>query len=184
MALIECYECHKQVSDKAAACPHCGAPVDLREMRGSFPSAAQPLAEAAVSPPVQPVSAVPVAQPPAKKTGLMTWFVLAVIVVAGFWYLPKTQREASLPSMPTEVKFRPAMTGPGLVLMVKNTSDKYLTFLVTVTNPATNLEKSYRVDASPSGAVEVGYREGLMLSSGDKLKISNSDYQTWNGSIP
>lgn len=27
MALIECGECHGDVSDKAASCPHCGAPV-------------------------------------------------------------------------------------------------------------------------------------------------------------
>ena len=26
MALIQCYECEKEISDKAAACPHCGAP--------------------------------------------------------------------------------------------------------------------------------------------------------------
>jgi len=27
MALIKCYECEKEISDKAPACPHCGAPV-------------------------------------------------------------------------------------------------------------------------------------------------------------
>ena len=27
MALIACSECNRQVSDKASACPHCGAPV-------------------------------------------------------------------------------------------------------------------------------------------------------------
>ncbi|MBR5074164.1 MAG: zinc ribbon domain-containing protein [Bacteroidales bacterium] len=27
MALITCKECEKQVSDQAASCPHCGAPV-------------------------------------------------------------------------------------------------------------------------------------------------------------
>ncbi|MBP5391236.1 MAG: zinc-ribbon domain-containing protein [Bacteroidales bacterium] len=27
MALITCKECGKQVSDQAASCPHCGAPV-------------------------------------------------------------------------------------------------------------------------------------------------------------
>ncbi len=27
MALIECQECGKQISSKAEACPHCGAPV-------------------------------------------------------------------------------------------------------------------------------------------------------------
>ena len=26
MALILCYECEKEISDKAPACPHCGAP--------------------------------------------------------------------------------------------------------------------------------------------------------------
>jgi hypothetical protein len=26
MALIKCYECNKEMSDKAKACPHCGAP--------------------------------------------------------------------------------------------------------------------------------------------------------------
>ena len=26
MALVGCFECGKQVSDKAALCPHCGAP--------------------------------------------------------------------------------------------------------------------------------------------------------------
>ena len=26
MALIKCYECEKEISDKALACPHCGAP--------------------------------------------------------------------------------------------------------------------------------------------------------------
>ena len=28
MALIECSECGKQVSDKASSCPHCGAPIN------------------------------------------------------------------------------------------------------------------------------------------------------------
>lgn len=27
MALIECPECHKEISDKASSCPHCGYPV-------------------------------------------------------------------------------------------------------------------------------------------------------------
>lgn len=29
MALIECPECQRQVSDKAAACPQCGLPISL-----------------------------------------------------------------------------------------------------------------------------------------------------------
>ena len=29
MALIQCYECSKQISDKAISCPNCGAPTNL-----------------------------------------------------------------------------------------------------------------------------------------------------------
>jgi len=32
MALIKCTECGKEVSDKAAACPGCGAPPPLRSL--------------------------------------------------------------------------------------------------------------------------------------------------------
>ena len=30
MALIPCYECEREISDKAPACPHCGAPKEER----------------------------------------------------------------------------------------------------------------------------------------------------------
>ncbi|ALE57615.1 hypothetical protein AC233_24310 [Burkholderia sp. HB1] len=35
MALVKCEECNKEVSQKAACCPHCGAPVDLYAQTGS-----------------------------------------------------------------------------------------------------------------------------------------------------
>ncbi|QOW20367.1 hypothetical protein INQ41_04915 [Lysobacter ciconiae] len=38
MAMIRCLECRKDISDKAATCPHCGAPVDAvaaRAMQGA-----------------------------------------------------------------------------------------------------------------------------------------------------
>ena len=37
MALIACSECSKEISDKAATCPHCGAPVASgQSKRGSY----------------------------------------------------------------------------------------------------------------------------------------------------
>lgn len=33
MALIDCVECGKQVSDQAASCPHCVAPVQLSQKK-------------------------------------------------------------------------------------------------------------------------------------------------------
>lgn len=43
MALIDCYECHNHVSDSAAACPKCGAPVK-KQVIGSWlpPGRAKP----------------------------------------------------------------------------------------------------------------------------------------------
>ncbi|GEM_PF-4933602 len=39
MALIPCYECEKEISDKAPACPHCGAPKGEGAPEASRPSA-------------------------------------------------------------------------------------------------------------------------------------------------
>jgi hypothetical protein len=33
MALINCFECDHQVSDKAASCPHCGVPLNKANRR-------------------------------------------------------------------------------------------------------------------------------------------------------
>ena len=33
MALVNCHECHKQVSDTARICPNCGAPVRATQQR-------------------------------------------------------------------------------------------------------------------------------------------------------
>ncbi len=33
MALVNCHECNKQVSDTARTCPHCGAPVRATQQR-------------------------------------------------------------------------------------------------------------------------------------------------------
>ena len=33
MALIKCPECGKEISDKAAACPNCGAPVESKKIK-------------------------------------------------------------------------------------------------------------------------------------------------------
>ncbi len=38
MALIECYECNGKVSDKASACPHCGAPVQVHQESANNPA--------------------------------------------------------------------------------------------------------------------------------------------------
>ncbi len=42
MALIRCSECGKEVSDKAAACPNCGAPLDTNSQPPNLPIRKRP----------------------------------------------------------------------------------------------------------------------------------------------
>ena len=45
MALVNCHECGNQISNKAAACPHCGAPVNEQETVPEAPTAGKPTKE-------------------------------------------------------------------------------------------------------------------------------------------
>lgn len=42
MALINCPECNKEISDKAAACPSCGCPIANTQVINQAPAAAEP----------------------------------------------------------------------------------------------------------------------------------------------
>ena len=44
MAMKNCHECSKEVSDKAAFCPHCGVPYNLPEARTIGPAKSRSMA--------------------------------------------------------------------------------------------------------------------------------------------
>lgn len=92
MALITCPECHGQVSDKAAACPHCGYPLPPYQTDSAKIEPCVPItpAEAEPAPYKRTV-------PPAKKqkTGVIVAAVLLVLlsVVFVFWLSREPQEE-------------------------------------------------------------------------------------------
>ncbi len=159
MALIQCPECQNQVSDKAPACPKCGAPI------GSQPAS-------------------PVEAAPKRRTSLTTWGLSILVVVGAIMFFQSSFRQQNLPQMPIEVKYRPALLGPGLVVAINNTSDRHLSILATFKNPSVNQEKSFRVDVPPRGKTELGHREGWTFASGDQIELSHNDYKPWQGNIP
>jgi len=169
MALMECPECKHQVSDKAPACPKCGAPI-------------------AKAPPPPPSAAADPAAAGAtnrKGTSPAAWVALALLIVGAIWYFQSPSfREQNLPPMPVEVGYRKALMGPGLVLAVKNNSDRHLSIRATLKNPSVNEERTYRLDVPPRGTTEVGHREGWILASGDSISLSHNDYKSWDGRIP
>lgn len=158
MALIKCNECSKEISNQAIACPGCGALISKASLTQSKEK---------------------------KKTSKATWTVLVALVVIVFLYTQSRGfQEQSLPLLPVEVGFRNALTGPGMVLRVKNTSNQSLTTLVTIKNPTTQQEKSFRLDIPAHGISEVGYKEGWVLAHGDSLIIFHDKFRSWIGNIP
>jgi hypothetical protein len=183
MALIACAECGRQISERAPACPHCGMPLAIQP--GHAPTMSQPSAPASAlvgSPAV--ATATPVAEAK-KRTSSFTWLVLLALSLGAVWYFQMGPgKNQSKPDMPVAVKFRSAITGPGLVLSVENTSTRHLSIVATLKNPSVNDSRNFRMDIAPEAKAETGYREGWRLASGDLISLSHDDYKTWNGSIP
>lgn len=72
MAMIKCKECDKEISDKAGACPHCGAPL-----------AAQPAAAPnAIACPKCNIQLVPLTKP--VSVSLAGFFGIAFVIVGLF----------------------------------------------------------------------------------------------------
>ena len=161
MALVKCNECGREMSDKAASCPGCGAPTAAEKVS----TASAPKTK--------------------RKTSPVTWAVVAALVLGLLWYSQSREfKEQNLPPLPVQVKYRSALLGPGLVLQVNNTADSPLFAMVTLTNPTTQSQKSFRIDVPGKGSSEIGHQEGWTLAPGDSFEIVNKSFQTYRGSIP
>lgn len=156
MPLISCIECNKEISDQAASCPHCGAP-----------SASKKPAKAK------------------RKTHPITWVVVGLFIAAGiwFWQSPIFQDQYK-PDMPVEVKHRPALLGPGLVLNLTNPSERQLNLTVELTNPGSGKASTFNVALVSGSTKSIGHAEGWVLEQGHKIKISHPDFKSWHGNIP
>lgn len=114
----------------------------------------------------------------------MTWVAtIALLSVLGYlgW---KSDYQAKLPQLPVSVQFRRALLGPGYVLRVNNTSSQPLQVMATVTHPAVNDSRRFDLYIAANGYSEVGKLSGWTTEPGDQIKLENSNYRPWNGSIP
>jgi len=180
MALIACTECGKQISDTAAACPGCGAPV--ANSGGAKATTAAPLA-------------APVAVAKSSNLNAVLWGATIVIlaIAAGMFLALKgakddvkaeQERVAKLPEMPIQLSHRRAITGPGLVISFKNSSNRVIAVAATFRNPSLNQEKTVRIDLSPNQVREVGHLEGWTFASGDTIRVTHNDYRPLEARIP
>jgi hypothetical protein len=124
MALINCYECQKTISDKAASCPHCGAPQDKFVNSPPLPLPPDNHASSAVN--AADSGIVGMAAPSDETTLLLRIFVVGIIVSAGLIYAAANSYSTSHPAREikkAEVVAPSGTARAGANLMAEKSSD-------------------------------------------------------------
>jgi hypothetical protein len=88
------------------------------------------------------------------------------------------------PALPVVVGFRSSMLGKGLVAVIENTSDRYLTVMLSVRNPTLSTAKRYKLDLEPRSSVDFGHLEGWQFASGDEVALFNDEFGALRLTVP
>ncbi len=87
-------------------------------------------------------------------------------------------------ALPAVVSFRSSILGKGLVAMIDNTGDRYLTVVLSVRNPAMATAKRFKLDLDPQSRTEFGHFEGWQFAPGDELSLSSDEFDTLKITVP
>ena len=88
------------------------------------------------------------------------------------------------PALPVAVNFRSSMLGSGLVAVIENTSDRYLTVVLSVRNPTLSTTKRFKIDLEPQSRTDFGHLEGWQFASGDELSLFSDEFGALKLSVP
>jgi len=88
------------------------------------------------------------------------------------------------PALPVVVNFRASMLGKGLVAVIENTSDRYLTVMLSVRNPTLSTARRYKLNLDPKSSTDFGHLEGWQFASGDEVGLFNDEFSGLRLSVP
>lgn len=88
------------------------------------------------------------------------------------------------PGLPVVVNFRSSMLGKGLVAVIENTSDRYLTVVLSLRNPTLSTTKRFKLDLEPQSSTDFGHLEGWQFASGDELSLFSDEFGALKLSVP
>ncbi len=91
---------------------------------------------------------------------------------------------AAKPALPVVVNFRSSILGKGLVAVIENTSDRYLTVVMSVRNPTLSTAKRFKLDLDPQSTTDFGHLEGWEFVSGDEMALFNDEFGALKLSVP
>jgi hypothetical protein len=88
------------------------------------------------------------------------------------------------PALPVVINFRSSMLGKGLVAVIENTSDRYLTVALTMRNPTLSTAKRFKLDLDPRSSTDFGHMEGWQFASGDEVGLFNDEFGALRITVP
>jgi hypothetical protein len=88
------------------------------------------------------------------------------------------------PALPVVVDFRASLLGQGLVAVIDNTSDRYLTLVLTVRNPTLSTGKRFTLELNPRSSTDFGHLEGWAFESGDEVGLFNDEFGALKLTVP
>lgn len=88
------------------------------------------------------------------------------------------------PPLPLGVNFRSSMLGKGLVAVIENTSDRYLTVTLAVRNPTLATARRFTLALEPRAKTEFGHLEGWQFASGDEVALFHDAYAALHLPVP
>jgi len=88
------------------------------------------------------------------------------------------------PALPVVINFRSSMLGKGLVAVIENTSERYLTVVLAVRNPTLSTARRYKLDLEPKSSTDFGHLEGWQFASGDEVGLYNDEFGALKITVP
>ncbi|MEQ1592088.1 MAG: hypothetical protein ABL892_06830 [Thiobacillaceae bacterium] len=88
------------------------------------------------------------------------------------------------PAMPVVISFRASFLGKGLVAMLENSSERYLTVVLTVRNPTLASARRFTLKLDPKSSESFGHLEGWQFASGDELALYHDDFNPLKLVVP
>ena len=91
---------------------------------------------------------------------------------------------AAKPALPVVVGFRSSMLGQGLVAVIENTSDRYLTVVLAVRNPTLSTAKRFKLELAPRSSTDFGHLEGWQFAQDDEVALFNDAFAALKITVP
>ena len=88
------------------------------------------------------------------------------------------------PALPVVVSFRSSILGKGLVAVFENTSDRYLSVVLSVRNPTLSTARRFTLELDPKSSTDFDHLEGWQFASGDEVGLFNDEFGALKITVP